>query len=302
MRRCRGRDLRAFVFLLVAGLMVVGLAGCARRGTASAPATAGPSPIAAPSPTVPPSPVGPSVPVPASPVPRSTPVASATPTSRPAGTPISPPTAQTADAVNLFAHSVQRLKDARSFRFAVEALHRFGSGASSGEWRFVGEGAVGAPNRYRSVLNGQADVTFITVFDGKRLYCADTRGQSADCSLSWGGPGPGTSPYAALAYLRSAEISRAHDLAPASAAPFRFEFTSPVATVAAREADLAPALARVQDVAGEVTVDRATLRPIEEKVTVRFASRRGGVETVELRLRFHDYDQPVDIALPPGAR
>ena len=218
-----------------------------------------------------------------------------TPTIPPASPTLVPATpTSTPEPRLVFETATRKLREAKSYRFTMEVVHR----TSGGDWRYTGEGAFAAPNRFRSKLEGQADVVLLTVFDGQRAYCADTRGPRPDCTTAWGGPVPGASPYAALTYLWTPGEVRLLS-GPGDANDLRFGFT-PRRTAADGSSTPGPTPVAIQSVTGELAVDRASLRPRQERVTIKVQGPGGQTETVEFLLRFHDYDQPVEIAIPPG--
>lgn len=228
----------------------------------------------------------------AKPAPQRTPTSSAQPSSAAtpkAGTPTPEPRLA-------FEAATRKLQEAKSYRFSIEAVHK----TSAGDWRYTGEGAFAAPNKFRSTLRGQADVTFVAVYDGQRAYCADTRGEQSACSVAWGGPAPGTSAYLALAYVRFPLKIEALSGLGATADEWRFRFVPELTTVAAQNKAFTSALSSVQGVTGELTVDPASMRPRQERLVVNLQEQGRQAETVELLLRFHDYDQPVEISIPPS--
>jgi hypothetical protein len=130
--------------------------------------------------------------------------------------------------------------------------------------------------------------------------CADTRGVlGSNCSLAWGGPLPGTSPYTVIAYLRLPDKVVARGAKSLDGKEYDyFTFTPDKSKIAALSAAHAQEAAKVLDVQGEVWVDRKTGLPRREAVKVKAVSRTGQEESMDVTVDFSNYGEPVDISLP----
>lgn len=195
---------------------------------------------------------------------------------------------------------VAKLDGAGSYQFAVEADHHLTLDSQPTVWHYSGQGACGGPDRMRWHLTGQADVMYDVVMAGESIRCADTRGVvTSGCSAFWGGPLPGSSPYAAVTYLRTLQSASAGgtELIGGQECDY-FTFKPDNDRISASGPSQAEQMARVVSVEGEAWVDRATGLPRRETVTVTAISRTGQEQAMNLTIDFSEYGQPVDISLP----
>lgn len=196
--------------------------------------------------------------------------------------------------------SVQKLEQAASYRFSIKGAHHLTFESKPETWHYSGSGAYVRPDRIRWHLEGQADVMFDVVSVGGETRCADTTGKPiADCSLAWGGPLPGTSPYIVIAYLKNfgkvvASEARSID----GQRHAYFAFTPEKSKVAALGRVYAESMAKVIAVEGEVWVDQGSGLPRREVVKVKAISQTGQEQTMDVTIDFSSYDQPVEINLP----
>ena len=202
-------------------------------------------------------------------------------------------------ARQLLEETIAKLGRAGSYRFTISATHSYMFENTMVEWRYQGQGAYAAPARYEWSIEGQADVTLHVVAVGNQTYCADTRGRQTECSLAWGGPSPGSSPYTLLAYLRNFEgVGQLETSSLEGKDYYHFPFSPSKAEVAALDEAHQAAMASVSTVQGELWVDKATGLPRREKVVVECTVSPGRQQKVEMTLSFFDFGQPVEISLP----
>lgn len=191
--------------------------------------------------------------------------------------------------------AVDKLKAAQSYRFEVAATHNWVFEGQEQNWEFSGEGAFAAPNRFRSQMEGPAD-TFLSIeINGDKIRAWDTRGEVADATTAFGGPGFGTAPYTVIAYLKNFKEATSKGMTSyAGEEAYLLSFTADRASVSAMDAAHANAMERVASVQGEVWIDEAESVIRKTSVEVEFFSLAGQKETVTVTLRFFDFNEPVE--------
>lgn len=205
-----------------------------------------------------------------------------TPTTAPAAT-------STPSPGTLLGIAVKRLQEAESYKFKIMATHTWTFEGKPQDWAFKGEGACSG-NKFRSSMEGPAD-TMLSVrhIDGK-IEAWDTRGRISNPSTTFGGPGFGTAPYTAIAYLRKfKEVATAST----TAETWHFTFKPDMVAVAALDIAHAADMERVKKVEGEAWVNKTSGNIEKEKVRVEFVGRSGASEAVTMTLEFYDYNKPV---------
>lgn len=213
---------------------------------------------------------------------------------------VAPPAGTFPDAgAQIMATAVDNFSNASSFRFQTSTVHDWEEGGVPQSWVFVGTGAYEAPGRFYSSMEGPADVFLrVRVSDGE-IVAEDTRGLVPNPPLDFGGPTPGSSPLTAIAYLRNQQQVSGFSLATLENEPvYRISYVPNLAQVAALDTSRPDALARVDAVEGQVFVTRDTSIIRQQIVTVRGTDPAGRPTTVEMTMRFADYDRPVTIPGP----
>lgn len=204
---------------------------------------------------------------------------------------------QVGQEATLLARAVERLDQAKSYRFTIQAVHHWRTPEGQEyDWSFEGKGAVIPPNRFYSVMQGPADTLFeFKMLDGK-LTNVDARGQLSQASTTFGGPGVGTGPYTVISYLRnSAAQGQVQTASLDGAETFRFSFSPNLDKVAATDVHHRSIQEKIKAVQGSVWVDAKTGRVSQEAVTVQSLDSRGLPQTVTITLKFFDYDAAVEI-------
>lgn len=219
------------------------------------------------------------------------------PTTKPDATPKGQQTGSGSQTI--MSESVQLLNDAGSYQFSISAILRTTFEGKPKEWTYSGAGAVAKPAKIQWSLEGQADVFFKVVSVDGKIYCADARGENKDCSLAFGGPGPGASPYTIISYLQNFERSSEATTKNIQGKEYSFITFSPsLPKIASLDPAHAKALAAVESVAGEVLIDKVSKLPYQEKVLIKYKPQTPGAEMVESTITFQQYNQPVDIRSP----
>lgn len=221
-------------------------------------------------------------------------------TSVPATRPTGSPTATAAEDLRRY---VEAFGQVSSFTFAVEANHHVTFESKPQVWHYSGSGAYASPDWFRWRLQGQADVTVAVVSEGGQTQCEDTRGAvTADCSLFWGGPLPGSSPYAVIVYLREFGEVTASGVRSIQGKEYAyFAFVPDLGRVSALGGAAADQVAKLTGVECEVWVDKDTGLPRRETARIRAKSRGGQEEVVEVTIDFADYNRPVKAEVPDRA-
>ncbi|MCL4459547.1 MAG: hypothetical protein M1136_12700 [Chloroflexi bacterium] len=203
------------------------------------------------------------------------------------------------EAIKLLETALSKMDKAASYRFTISATHHYTYEGRPSEWKYEGQGAIIWPNRFQWTLSGQADVLkTVTSVDGK-TFCADSRGERRDCTLAWGGIGPGSSPYTLIVYLRNfGTVSDLGVQVLGGTEHQHLAFSPVLAKVAAVDATHARDMAKVIAVDGEVWIDKITELPRQERVIVKYKSPTGQEETADTTLTFLDYGKPIEIKLP----
>lgn len=195
---------------------------------------------------------------------------------------------------------VESFDKVASYEFTVDGDHSLTFESQPQTWHYSGSGAYSSPDRIRWYLEGQADVTFDVVSVGGEAHCADTRGVPiSNCSLLWGGPLPGTSPYILIEYLR--KLDKVEDGGQRSIDGKEyayFAFTPDKGQVAASVPGGIEHMARVVAVRGEVWIDMDTGLPKREVVSVKATSSMGQEQVMDVTIDFAGYGQPVEVELP----
>lgn len=203
------------------------------------------------------------------------------------------------DARTLLVDSVRALGQTNSYHFSVVAALRTTFEGKPREWTFSGVGAAAKQGKVQWTLEGQADVFFEVVSADGQIYCSDSRGENKDCSLAFGGPRPGASPYTVISYLQNFdEVGEMTTKSIQGKEYFHVPFSPSLQRVAALDASHAKALANVASVNGEVWIDRNTKLPHMEKAVVTYRPTATGEDSVEMAVTFEKYNQAVDIKLP----
>ena len=187
-----------------------------------------------------------------------------------------------------------------SYAFTVEGDHSLTFEGQPQTWHYSGSGAYFSPDRFRWHLEGQADVMFDVVSVRGETRCADTRGVPvSNCSLLWGGPLPGTSPYILIEYLRKFDKVEDSGRRSIDGKEYAyFAFAPDKDRVATSVPGGAEHMARVVAVRGEVWVDVDTGLPKREVVSVRATSSTGQEQVMDVTIDFAGYGQPVEVELP----
>ena len=224
------------------------------------------------------------------------------PTSVPTPTPATPavPTETAAPtAQQVLAQTVAKLDAASSYRFNIAATLNYAFENTTVEWKYQGQGAFSAPASYEWTIEGQADVMLRAISVDGKTSCADTRGiPPPGCSLAWGGPSPGSSPYTAIAYIRNVQQVGDLQTKDLDGKPhYYIIFTPSLSKVAALDTAHSAALGTVSGVSGELWIDIATGLPRREKVVIELSPPSRSKQRVEITLGFFDYGKPVEIRL-----
>lgn len=197
----------------------------------------------------------------------------------------------------LLARAVERLGQAKSFRFTVQAVHHWQTpDGKEYDWSFDGEGAAVPPNRFYSVMRGPADVLFqMKMIEGK-ITNVDARGSHPSPSTAFGGPGEGAAPYTVISYLKNSTAQDQPQAATLNGADTtRLAFTPNLQAVAGMDVSHKDIQQKVQAVQGSVWVDNKTGRVAQEAITVRSKDNTGLPQTVTITIKFTEFDTPVEI-------
>ncbi len=219
---------------------------------------------------------------------------------KPVGTPAKAATPKdTSDARTILTESVRLLNQTDSYQFAVSATAFTPFESKIREWRYSGNGAAAKPDKIQWSLEGQADVVFNVVSAGGKLHCADSRGENKDCSLAFGGPKPGSSPYTVIGYLKNFDsVGPLASKTVGGKEYYYITFSPSLTKMSSIDSAHSKATASVAAVNGEVLIDKSSKLPYQEKVTVKYQPQAGGGETVEMTITFARYNAPVDIKMP----
>jgi hypothetical protein len=218
----------------------------------------------------------------------------ATPEAPASGSPSQP-----AQADTILAQAINDLKNANSFRFQASAVHRWEYNGRQQEWVFVGEGAYEAPDKFYSRMEGPADADLRMTVRGSQILAADSRGEVANPTLAYGGPGNGASPLTVISYLRNYQQAAGATISTLNNQDvYRINFVPNLSQVAALDVGQSRSMARIQSVEGQVWVDRDERRVRQQQVTVRSADPGGGTSSVQITMRFSDFNRPVEIRNP----
>lgn len=201
----------------------------------------------------------------------------------------------------LLARAVERLGQAKSYRFAITAVHHWRTPEGQEyDWSFEGEGAVVA-DRFYSVMRGPADTLYEVRMLDRVIINRDARGQRPQASTSFGGPGEGAAPYTVISYLKNSVAQGSVQTASLNGTEaLRLSFSPNLSQVAAMDASHRTLQEKVKVVQGVVWIEAKTGRPSQEAVTVQSLDSRGLPQTVTITLKFSDYDAPVEIQLGDG--
>lgn len=219
------------------------------------------------------------------------------------GAPTASPTAAvggvaaSGDQAATLARAVERLSQAKSYRFTIQAVYHWRTPEGQEyDWSFDGEGAVVGSNRFYSVMQGPADSLFkMKMLDGKVIN-EDARGQRSEVSTSFGGPGVGAAPYTIISYLKNGAVQGQAQAASLNGAEtLRLSFIPNLGKVAAMDASHRGLQEKVQAVQGSVWVEATTGRVSQEAVTVQSLDGRGLPQTTTVTLKFYDYDAAIEI-------
>ncbi len=207
--------------------------------------------------------------------------------------------APTRAAGSVLSETIEKLDQAQSYQFEVSAvLMSMFEGRLRG-WEYKGAGAFARPDKIQWTLQGQSDVHLRVASSGGNIYCEDSRGANTrDCSLAFGGPRPGSSPFTVLAYLKNAVQNQDVDERSVEGVIYdHFAFSPSLQKVSSLDSGHLRALSAVKSVTGEVLIDKSTKLPFQERVTVTLPSPTGD-ETVQVILSFSKFNEPVEIRLP----
>jgi len=191
---------------------------------------------------------------------------------------------------------VEKLKAAQSYRFEITAVHNWVFEGQEQKYEFEGEGAFAKPNRFRSAItDATADSHFWIEINNGVVTARDNKGDVANATTAFGGPGFGTAPYTVIAYLKNFREATSQGTTSLSGVEaYHLGFTADRASVSAMDTAHASAMERVTSVQGTVWVDKAEPVIRKTSVEVEFFSRSGQKETVTMTLRFFDFNKPVE--------
>jgi hypothetical protein len=214
------------------------------------------------------------------------------PTPSPTPSKVSP-----AEKPDVFATAVQKLAEAKSYRFTIQAVHHWQTPEGQEfDFSYEGEGAVVRPNRFYSIMRGPADTLFqVKMVDGN-ITNIDARGQRPQASTAFGGPGVGAAPYTVISYLKMGEPSGQVQVTRLDGAEvFQVGFTPNLSRVAAMDAFHSGLPKAIQGIQGTVWVDKQTHWVRQETVTIKSLDGRGLPQTATVTLKFFDYNKAVEI-------
>jgi len=203
----------------------------------------------------------------------------------------------------VLSEAVRHLDQAQSFQFEVSAVLKSTQDGQPREWSYKGTGASAKPDKIQWTLEGQADVYMRVVASGDKISCTDTRGPNTkDCSLAFGGPRPGSSPFTVLSYLKNFEKVTVMDQQTIGGTSYdHLVFSPSLAKVSAIDPAHSRALSSVSSVRGEVWVDKKTRLPVRERAVVKSPSSSGD-EIVDTTIIFSKFNEQVNIEVPGQGR
>lgn len=221
------------------------------------------------------------------------------PTIVPTTGPKSPPETKAAsDGRALLVESIRLLDQANSYQIAISSTLRTSIEGKPRDWKFSGTGEIARPASIQWSLEGSADTFFKVVRVGNQYYCADARGESKNCDLTFGGPRPGASPYTTIAYLRNFDQAGEPMTKSIGGKNYHYlTFAPSLPQVAAIDTAHGRALTNVASVSGEVWIDQNSKLPYQESVTIRYRPLASGEDTVDTTIIYEKYNQPVDIKM-----
>ncbi|MBI4302410.1 MAG: hypothetical protein HY664_07380 [Chloroflexi bacterium] len=200
----------------------------------------------------------------------------------------------TPEASALLARAGQGLEAASSYRFTISATYYWTFEGKEQVWTFTGEGAAAKPDKFRSLMEGTADTTLGIELVGGTIKAWDSRGDIANPSTTFGGPGVGAAPYTVIAYFKNPDQSMYLGEATVdNLHTHHLSFIPQLARVAQLDTYHANDLKRVTSVKGEVWIDETEARPRRISVEVTSLASDGSAQRVIITLDFVDFNKPV---------
>jgi pyruvate/2-oxoglutarate dehydrogenase complex dihydrolipoamide acyltransferase (E2) component len=204
---------------------------------------------------------------------------------------------------NRLESAIDRLAELSSYRFEISSLYDYYyHDGEPGRWQLWGKGAYVAPNSHWWWLEAQGGAIAELVSVDGRTYCTHTgfRPENEECSLAWGAPGIGSSPYTVIAYLLCFEEARHEGVTEFEGEECdRFGFSPSLKRISAIDDHHAEAAAAITKVSGEVLIRTRDQLPRRETVVVLFPSEHEGAESrVETTLVFSGFNESVEIKEP----
>ena len=199
-------------------------------------------------------------------------------------------------AQSVLEEAIRKLEEVQSYQIGIKAVLTSTFEGSPREWSYTGSGALARPDKIQWTLEGQADVYMRVVGSGGKVSCTDTRGPNTrDCSLAFGGPRPGSSPFTVIYYLKNFDRATALDQSTIGGTVYdRVVFSPSLEKVSSIDSAHARALSNVTSVQGEAWIDKKTRLPFRERVVVKSTSPRGD-ETVDMTIEFSKFNEQVNI-------
>jgi len=187
-----------------------------------------------------------------------------------------------------------KLATAQSYRFTVEAVHRWRFEGREQEYSFSGSGAYSA-GRFQSQMEGPADTFYWVEIMGDSVRARDTQGDIPNPPTPFGGPGPGTAPYTVIHYLINlGEVKGAGTATLSGTDTYHYRFWPQMTAMTAMDEAHMQAMKQVKKVEGEAWVDKKENIVLQEKVKVDFVNPLGEPESVTMTVSFSHFNEPVE--------